>query len=254
VTARNLATVGYSPPTELIVLKNYGIPCAPKTVIWQIAESNDLEEAALFQHWVRDGRPDYLKKLTARVVRPAGEGWQQHSPTFRLFRVLRSPPIWPLGGTFHDNAGRDYEVRFLQWPSRDQSPVDHAGWPVIAESIEEGAKLSRERQIRLIVMLVPMKMRVLADAIRMSDAMRQEIRPNWDIPQAKTMAAYLGALCKKLDVPFLDLTPILKEHALRGELVYQPLDTHLSPAGHRIVADALEAMLAPAKPPKGNGQ
>jgi hypothetical protein len=251
--ARNMGTSGYTAPTELLVLKKYGLACHPRTVIWQIAESNDLSEAALFQRWIDEGRPDFLQKLTEANRSRENEGWQQHSPTYQLFRLLRSPPIWPLSGTFRDSTGRDYEVRFHSWPSRDQSPVGHPGWPVLAAAIEQGAKLLRDRDIHLIVMLVPMKIRVMLEAVRMSEPMRQAIRPNWDIPQPKTMASHLETLCQKLNVRFLDLTPILKEHSSSGELVYLPLDTHLSPRGHQIVSQQLTKLLERSEPHRENG-
>ena len=72
---------------------------------------------------------------------------------------------------------------------RDGPKIKQLFRPVIAESIEEGAKLLRERQIRLIVVLVPMKIRVMLESIAMSEPMRQAIYPEWDIPQPWTMAA-----------------------------------------------------------------
>jgi hypothetical protein len=253
LSARNMGTSGYTAPTELLVLKKYGLACNPQTVIWQIAESNDLSEAALFQRWIDEGRPNYLQKLTEANRSKENEGWQQHSPSYQLFCLLRSPPIWPLSGTFRDNTGRDYEVRFHSWPSRDQSPVGHPGWPVLADAIEQGAKLLRDREIRLIVMLVPMKIRVMLDAVHMSEPMRQAIRPNWDIPQPTTMASHLETLCQKLNVPFLDLTPVLKAHTANGDLVYLPLDTHLSPVGHKIVGQKLTDLLARGEPHREKG-
>src|SRR6185369_5953031 len=53
-TARNLGRAGYTAPTELIVLRKYGLTCRPRAVVWQIAESNDLVEAVMFQNWLAD--------------------------------------------------------------------------------------------------------------------------------------------------------------------------------------------------------
>ena len=53
----------------------------------------------------------------------------------------------------------------------------------------------------------------------------------------------IALLCERLDVPFLDATPALREASRRGELVYQPLDTHLSARGHELVAGQIVAFL-----------
>jgi|GEM_PF-3475962 len=45
---------------------------------------------------------------------------------------------------------------------------------------------------------------------------------------------------KMYNVPFLDLTPILREHAKQNQLLTYPLDGHLNISGHRKVAKAIE--------------
>jgi hypothetical protein len=40
----------------------------------------------------------------------------------------------------------------------------------------------------------------------------------------------------KLELEFVDLTPLLEAEARAGELAYEPYDTHFSPRGHEVVA------------------
>jgi lysophospholipase L1-like esterase len=64
------------------------------------------------------------------------------------------------------------------------------------------------------------------------------------------MAEALQQLCSELGLQFVDLTPPLVAAAAKGEVVYLPLDTHLSPRGHEVVgqaiADVLQSTIAPS--------
>jgi len=259
-TARNLGRAGYTGPTELIVLQKYGLRCRPRTVVWQIAESNDLIEALTYAEWMAAGRPDYLSFIGMRQRTASG---RQFSPTWRLFRWLREPPSWPRGGAFQDREGRIHQIRFEELPSRMQSPVKHPGWPILAESLRAGANLLRDENVPLLVLLVPMKARGLGSSVRLNAGSRAALVSDWnipafgaawddpesgseqligsdgDMPEAMTLATHLRKLCDELGVLFVDATPPLRAAAAAGDLVYQPFDTHLSPEGHRVVSEAL---------------
>jgi len=50
----------------------------------------------------------------------------------------------------------------------------------------------------------------------------------------------LRSLLNDIGVPIVDLLPILRDHADRGEQMFNPVvEGHLSPAGHAVVAAAL---------------
>ncbi len=237
-TARNLGRAGYTGPTELIVLRKYGLKCRPKFVIWQLTEANDLNDALVYQNWVTAGRPPYR---SVRPPEPASsrESWKEHSPTWRLFCWLRKPPLWRLRGTFEDRDGTVHQLRFLDLPTGRQSPVDHPGWPILALSLREGAMLLRAEKIPLLVLHIPMKARGLGPAVRWDPEIAAKSGPSPDLPEANTLAAHLRKLCDELKVPFLDATPELRAAAAAGDLVYQPFDTHLSAIGHQVVTAAL---------------
>lgn len=230
-TARNLGRAGYTGPSELLVLKKYGLASKPRTVVWQIAESNDLYEAVLFQEWEEDGRPPYL---ALKAVQQAGQvdPWKQRSPTWRLFQQFSSPRLWPLRGDFRDKDGRVHDVRFLELPSQSHSPVGNPGWPILAKSLRDGANLLRGETIDLVVLNIPTKVRGLGPSLTTAV-------PIQDMPESMTLATHLGQLCKELNVPFVDATPLLRAAAASGELVYLAYDTHLSVQGHQVVSAAL---------------
>ncbi|MFO0982453.1 MAG: hypothetical protein U1E76_12085 [Planctomycetota bacterium] len=237
---QNLGLAGYGPPGERILLERYALASRPSAIVWQIAEVNDLNDARDFAAWVAAGRPHIDR---ARRPLSASQAWQRRSPTYRFFRALCARREWPLTGVFRDLSGVRREVRFFWVPSAEQCPLDHPGWPVIETALREGADLTRARGIRLIVLLVPMKLRVLGPHVEMSATMRATLGQHWDFAPEQTLAHALATLCRDLRVEFVDATPRLKAISSSGVLTYLPFDTHLSPEGHVVIAELLSELL-----------
>ena len=237
VATRNMGRAGVSTACERDVLKKYGLKCHPKVVIWQIAESNDLDDAINYERWVSLGRPSFFKLF---VDRPHSyrESWQRRSPTFRLFCLLRhnDSPKWPFSGMFRDSNGQDCEVRFRLEPSLVQPAQGHPGWAPFSSALTEGAAICRTNGIQLVVVLIPVKYRVLAPYTRFSEEVMSHTTNFVGLADSVSMDSVLRPLCASLAVPFVDTTPTLAQKAAAGRMVFVPFDTHLSPEGHEVVA------------------
>lgn len=242
--SRNLARAGYSPPVELVVLKRFGVNCRPKIVVWQIAESNDLDDAGRYQGWVDAGRPRYFDAGADRQWQRS-KAWEQRSPTYWLFKRLRRPVAsgWPYDGRFRDSAGVEHTMRFLSLPRLNFPAARHPGWPVLARALEEGAALCRSNQIRLVIVFIPDKYHVLGPYTRMLDpGLATPPREAFE-QRSDSFAGLVGQLCANAKIPFVNATSELTERTKAGEIVYLPYDTHLSPRGHQIVADLVVEQL-----------
>lgn len=243
-TVRNLGRAGYAPPHELIVLNGCGLANDPRTVVWQLCEYNDLYESAKFAQWIQSRE--------FPVNRPSpSEAWRQRSPTYRLFESMLPASPWPFGGSFRGVNGQVFPVRFPEaGPGRHQAPDGHSGWTVMAEALTEGARTLKQRDIKLIVLLIPMKLRVLAEFVEFDpfrlplpdgrEIVLDELPEGWDLPDDQTMTFYVSRLCDDLSVPFIDPLPDLKQMASDGSLPYLPMDTHLSVQGHRTIAELVD--------------
>ncbi|MFV1993941.1 MAG: hypothetical protein ACC661_00780 [Verrucomicrobiales bacterium] len=252
VAVRNLGRAGYAPPFELIVLQNYGLKNEPQVVVWQLFETNDLSESASYQQWMQSGRRPY------RIVEPPEtSARRQWSPTHRLFDALRRRKAWPLAGAFRDAKGNEREVRFLPvLPGAEHSPSVHPGWATMAAALTEGAEILKARDIELVVVLIPMKLRVMAEHVDFDPVVltvegtarsyQHRLPEGWDLVPEATMAFYVAELCRSLGVRFVDAAPRLKQQAAAGEMVFLPMDTHLSPQGHAVVADLIDGALSEA--------
>jgi hypothetical protein len=240
MSSRNLGRAGYSTPSELIVLRKYGLCCQPKIAIWQITESNDLDDAVRYKAWVEGGRRRFFDVALDRK-RQQTRGWERHSPTFRLFELLSNhdPRPWPYDGLFLDRNGVEHTIRFMNCPG-PRSPVrDHPGWPLVSEALAAGAGLCRSNGVRLLVVMIPTKYRVLGPRTRMLNAALTWTPVTGENEGTDTLEGRLRSWCDSIGVPFIDATTRFRSRSTAGELVYLPYDTHLSPAGHRVLADLL---------------
>ena len=52
-------------------------------------------------------------------------------------------------------------------------------------------------------------------------------------------ARAIAAQCRKLDIPFYDLTKVIRSSEERGERLYWNYDSHMSEAGYAVVGKAL---------------
>ncbi|MCH7688937.1 MAG: hypothetical protein IH899_20055, partial [Planctomycetes bacterium] len=170
VSGRNLGRASHGPSAELIILEKYGLKCQPRFVVWQICESNDLEDEVNFRKWIDLGRPALpaLYKLTRFAA------WKRRSPTYHLFKRLRKLEPWPYRGTFRDARGSVHPMLFI-WSPPDESirPAGHPGWPLMAETLGKGAALLSKHDIELLVLLIPKKIRVMGPYVEFSQLSRQ---------------------------------------------------------------------------------
>lgn len=251
LVGRNLGRAGYAPPTELVILKRHALSLNPTAVVWQVSESNDLVESRHYRDWIAAGRPLLLKN-TRREQLTRLESWQLRSPTFRFVRTLQAPRPWRQGfeGTFQDAAGSRLPMRMLYRPLPGLPADLRPGFHEMATALMEGQQLLTQNGIALLVVLMPMKFRVMAPALQFDRATQQRLQeaglepPSWDVPPNQTLAFHLARLCADADVPFIDLTPELRRHAASGVPVFLPYDSHLSPEGHAVTAEVIVQKLA----------
>ena len=226
----NLGHAGYGPQQELAVLKRFGLPLKPKTIIWAFFEGNDFidmegyDNRALFNgnaFWQDFWFRSLTRNVTALLFRPA------HT-------CVPDDPIKEFRAEFTDAHNNTHTVFFapteLEIPSA--KTIHKAAVP-----IAEAAKLCREHNIRFIVAFIPEKYRVYRDLRNVSlstDAVRQ-----WhvsDVPdQLKQILVQLEP-----SIEYVDLTPALQAASEKGIATYMADDTHWTDEGNRVAAEAID--------------
>jgi hypothetical protein len=229
----NLGHSGYGPQQELVVLKRYGLPLQPETVIWTFFEGNDLSDAEQYD----------------RELQKSSSAWWQdvwyRSLTRNVFVRLLHPtgPCTPslhiaqFHAQFRDEHHQVSRVLFA--PSEVQ-PISEGQLEKVLDAITQAARLCRERNIRFVVAFIPEKYRVyhsLSNVEFVSNAMQ-----SWRVsPLPEEIGKRLAAL--GLDIRYVDLTPALKQASRRGIATYLSDDTHWTDQGNRVVAETLDQAL-----------
>jgi hypothetical protein len=89
---------------------------------------------------------------------------------------------------------------------------------------------------RYALAFVPAKVTVVHPFTRWPEGSTLRNPEHWESGLADAVAA----IARRVELPFLDLTPALREAAGAGELPYFPADSHPNARGHEAMARALE--------------
>jgi len=131
------------------------------------------------------------------------------------------------------------EYRTLDW-------LDDARKEKIRDIFAEFRRIAGERGVRLRFVLLPVNIQVLSPYVATNP---QDGLEFFDIyREASLNLDRLGAFVKSeilaAGFPVLDAEPVLASNL--GERLFWPQDTHLTPAGNRVIADAMYAFLPPS--------
>lgn len=238
---KNMGVSGYTTPHEEIILKNYGLATRPDVVVLQISESNDLVENVVYHKNVTAG---VLPAINSTFKSDRNDSWKRASPTYHLFQRLFpfSLNSFPLEALHTDYQGNRWVTRFVQLPNEGMMPKQHMGWRVMAESLQRINEVCQQNKIRLVVLFIPDKITVLKDVVTFDPSVRKKLESQ-AIRKEETLGYYVGAFCYQNGIDFIDPTPTLLKTAEEGKVVYIPMDTHLSPIGHQVVAESLVARI-----------
>jgi hypothetical protein len=229
----NLGHSGYSPRQELIVLKRYGLPLQPSTVIWAFYEGNDFAETEAYDRqvaslwhplWEDIWYRSMTRNVMARMLRPTRE-------------CTPRVDIREFQATFIDNHNQATPVYFAPGELQPQ-PLSASKLRQVLKPIAEAAALCRDRNIEFIVAFVPDKYRVYYDL-----ATVKLTSESLHIPAVSDLPAEFGRRLTQLGISYVDLTPDLKAASKKGIVTYLPDDTHWTEAGNRQVAETLARAL-----------
>ena len=231
----NLGQGGYGPQQELVVLKRYGLPLLPRTVVWMFFEGNDLKDVVDYRR-ARQMHLDfwhtfYLRSFTRNSVQE--------------IKKLLFAPAKPLGvepsALFQTSGGGEITIYFGS-PSAALSEQDISALYETISTLSAAYKLCAAQNARLIFVFVPTKFRVFRDYCQLPQ--RSECR-NWvvnDLP--KRLRNAMASISP--DLGFVDLTANFAAAVRGGQMPYYSDDPHLSPEGHKIAAEAINEVLSRA--------
>jgi hypothetical protein len=228
----NLGQSAYGPQQELVVLKRFGLPLQPRTVVWMFFEGNDLSDVIGYWDALRHP-PSFWRSFFARSFT---------RNVLKEVRGLSAPPAKLTGvkhsAVLHTSTGDKLTVYF-GYSSNSLSKDDLSALDETVRTLTIAHLLCAAQGARLMVVFVPDKFRVFRRFCQFPEA--SECR-NWginDLPERLQKA--VGSISS--EVGFLDLTPNLVNGVKTEGLPYYPDDEHWSPQGHKIAAEAINSYL-----------
>ena len=231
----NFGQFGYGPQQELVVLKRYGLPLHPHTVVWLFSEGTDLSDAAGYRDLMRDPPGFWTffvqRSFTRAVYHKIGQ----------LLAPRKPPAIQRLGVV--QTTGSPLEVYF-SFPAHPLTAAERSGLEETRRAVATAHQLAAAQGARFVFVYGPEKFRAFRDFCKFPP--ESECR-NWvlsDLPQV--MRATITGISP--DIGYLDLTPYLADAVKRGVPPYYTDDCHWSPEGHRVTAEAIHEFLAHVTP------
>jgi lysophospholipase L1-like esterase len=231
----NLGQYGYGPLEELAVLRRFGLPLHPRTVIWMFFEGNDLNDVLRYRKASVRGRTPqrfwssfWERSFTINALAQIRKQYRQLS---RPFGKKRS-------GTIGEPNAQQRTIYFVySAPPLSSEQLD--AFNQTLDTIATAHQLCANHASRLIFVFIPAKFRVFRDLCKFPEA--SECR-KWslnDLPDRMSKAIRAVSA----DIRYLDLTRDFIGSVRRGELPYYADDDHWSPEGHKVAAEAINAYL-----------
>lgn len=271
--AYNLGRGGYGPYEYLELLRLFGLQKTPEVVVMQIYEGNDLRDAARYFAY-RAATPaeqrHFLERAGWNPLRYEPAGWLdnalgRHSWAYDFLVVGSAVEASNLVDFLSADPARKIDLRYaLAFPegsiamnlqNNDQDEVRTARdldtgtlrLELLDPALDHFAALAREHGFLGVVAYAPTAYTAYAEFVAFHD-------PTLAAPLAsfsRRQREHLQAAVEARALVFVDLTPALQRaaHERRGrELLYYPVNVHYTPAGQRVVADTLAAVVGPRLP------
>jgi lysophospholipase L1-like esterase len=232
----NLGQSAYGPLEEMVVLKRYGLPLRPRTVVWMFFEGNDLQDVTAYRQAMRNP-PNFWRAFVARSFTRSAvhEVHYLVSPPARLIGTKRSAVLQMPNG-------EEAMVYFIYSPK----PITNENLTALDDTVRTLAnahQLLAAQGARLVFVFIPSKFRVFHPFCRFDE--ESEVRSWTPNDMSERLEKALESI--STDIGYLDLTPSLVDAMKSGALPYYPDDEHWSPEGHKVAAEAINAYLLEAR-------
>jgi hypothetical protein len=224
----NLGQSAYGPQQELIVLRRYGLPLRPRTVIWMFSESTDLKDVMYYDR-VMNEPLDFWDAFRARSF--------TRIAYLNFFHGSKRPGI-TRAGLFQTSSGQMVTLYFTY----RCAPLTKEDLSAIEETkriIATAYKLCAAQGARLIFVFVPDKFRVFHSYCQFPPESECRSWPMNDMPERIQKAVRSISP----DIGYLDLTSKLVDTVKSGMLPNYSDDEHWSPEGHKVAAEAINAFI-----------
>jgi hypothetical protein len=251
----NLGFPGVGPFEYVEILKRFGLKYAPRIVVMNIYEGNDLRDG--MRYWkdkerhgdadsdAQNGKDGEPRSILKRFVSSS------YSLSFVLASIeLLAKEMVTDDVNFRYQIGLDTGTIPMNVTNADQDEVRNARQLHLGEAspsvwhdaLADFVTLAEKNDFIPIVAYIPSAHTAYAGFTAFEDP-----TVGRDVALlSSTQRGYLARLGKRLGFRFVDLTPFMQEAARSGPLAFFPGSLHLTEAGHEIVATELVEVISEA--------
>ncbi len=239
----NFGVDGYGPTQELLLLMDRVAPYDPDVVVMLVYIRNDFDDVSGTFDWYYprpravldgDGDIEFRNIPVPRKPHPAHQA--------RIFNIRRLHLINRLRALLADKRDVRRMPPEVRWMARRVADDDRAPTFALLEAILSRAdRFCQDRGIDFVVAIAPTIVQVherdywprIVSRYALEESEYDLLHPN---------QAILG-MTRRLGIPVLDLTLVLRTAAGRGERLYYRRNQHWNRRGHAVVAAELSSFL-----------
>lgn len=248
----NAGVAGYGTGQEMLLFEQEGAKYDPQVVVVVVFLGNDIGDNS-YRHDPQRGEPSSRPTFeldSERMIRVVPGAMPEARPDPRavlrscclLYNVFETGVLLKLNnGPVRDQPEFENDARYLvrSLYENDPDPEMVRSWRITERLLGLMRDRVRSENVQLVVVGAPdwLALDPAAWQERMGGSRAMSGRYAPDKP-----SRMLSEIAGKMGVPYVDLLPILA-NAPTAEPLYFPIDSHWTPAGHAVVAEAIGAKL-----------
>lgn len=229
----NLGLIGSAPEQYARIFEKFGTALRPKLVIFGLFPGNDVHDTRTFNRWLNRGGPgNYVEWRRYGNGRSSWhDGLRRRSYLFVLIgELVKNRDVIFAGRTIDlESEGRLRLTPSLAARNAALVTPDNRHFRRAVTAILRTRELARAQGADFVVLLYPTKEEVYL--------------PVLDEPTPDAIGPFVTAL-EENGVQYVDLRPIMQEHARAGERLYFEIDGHANRKGYRVIADTVATWIA----------
>ncbi|MCZ6775274.1 MAG: hypothetical protein O7D34_02315 [Ignavibacteria bacterium] len=250
ISTYNLGRGGVGLYEYIQILEGFGIQKNPQIVILNVYEGNDLRDAVNYHSYRDRTRDEASPPDISKSVQPT---LREYSYSLNLIRSISGFVYKSIARSIRGpDVDFEYWLDFASGPipfnkeNTDRDEVRHAkrlfaneiDLEAFTEALETFVDLSQRHKFVPIITYTPSAHSAYAEKVVFSDPDLHSVMPWFSHEQRK----FFQLKGQELGFVFIDLTPHLQSVASSADshkLLYYRRNLHLTPFGHKVVAEAL---------------
>lgn len=249
LTVRNLGKSGYGPFQYLEVFKRYGIAKNPRYAVFCIYAGNDFSDIRHYIDW-QGHNSDYtvytigyktflqrykfvLQEIAAAVRAIAWLMWDGAAK-----RILGVQYLYDNLAVVRLGPDRTYKTSFedLAAMQPTQELLQSAEWETLRTILREFKALSIEHSITPILLYIPASPQIYAEYTTKDSGTGWLAVRDQQIVSKRNSTNAIIELSSESGIALINLVPVYEAAARKGQMVYEPFNSHWNAQGRMIAA------------------